>query len=47
MFAEIEVLLAEIDRTLKKVAEGVELFDDQFKKVQQSTTFAHKEKRRS
>ena len=35
---------AEIDRTLKKVSEGVEQFDDQYKKIQQTANFAHKEK---
>ena len=35
---------AEIDRTLKKVSEGVEQFEDQYKKIQQTTNLAHKDK---
>lgn len=35
---------AEIDKTLKKVAEGVEAFEEQYQKIQQTTNHAHKEK---
>ena len=37
-------LLAEIDRTLKKVAEGVELFESIYDKMQASTNQTQKEK---
>lgn len=37
-------LLAEVERTLKKVDEGVELFDDIWKKVQDAATPALKDK---
>ncbi|KAI5480621.1 hypothetical protein MNV49_000317 [Pseudohyphozyma bogoriensis] len=37
-------LATEIDRTLKKVAEGVEIFEGIFEKIQQSTNQAQKEK---
>lgn len=39
-----ECLLAEIDRTLKKVAEGVELFESIYDKMQASTNQTQKEK---
>ena len=38
------VRLAEIDRTLKKVAEGVELFESIYDKMQASTNQTQKEK---
>ena len=34
----------EIDRTLKKVEEGIELFDDVFQKVYAASTASQKEK---
>ncbi|KAK9895749.1 hypothetical protein P389DRAFT_195881 [Cystobasidium minutum MCA 4210] len=37
-------LQTEIDKTLKKVAEGVEAFEEQYQKIQQTTNHAHKEK---
>jgi DNA repair exonuclease SbcCD ATPase subunit len=43
-FAEISYLIAEIDRTLKKVAEGVELFESIYEKMQASTNQTQKEK---
>lgn len=39
-----EILLAEIDRTLKKVAEGVEVFESIYDKMQASTNQTQKEK---
>jgi hypothetical protein len=39
-----EYTLAEIDRTLKKVAEGVELFESIYDKMQASTNQTQKEK---
>ena len=36
---------AEIDKTLKKVGEGVEQFEEQYKKIQASGHSAHKDKR--
>jgi CCR4-NOT transcription complex subunit 3 len=38
------ISLAEIDRTLKKVAEGVELFESIYDKMQASTNQTQKEK---
>jgi CCR4-NOT transcription complex subunit 3 len=38
-------LQGEIDRTLKKVAEGVESFEEIYDKIQATTNMAQKEKR--
>jgi hypothetical protein len=40
----MDLLLAEIDRTLKKVGEGVELFEGIYEKMQASTNQTQKEK---
>ncbi|XP_055347419.1 CCR4-NOT transcription complex subunit 3-like isoform X2 [Paramacrobiotus metropolitanus] len=37
-------LLAEVDRTLKKIQEGMEIFDEIWAKVQEAPTQSHKEK---
>ncbi|GAU96711.1 hypothetical protein RvY_08116-2 [Ramazzottius varieornatus] len=37
-------LLAEVDRTLKKIQEGMDVFDDIWSKVQEAPTQSHKEK---
>lgn len=42
--ALILLILVEIDRTLKKVGEGIEIFDGIFDKIQQTTSQAQKEK---
>ncbi len=44
MFSYLLYILAEIDRTLKKVAEGVELFESIYEKMQASTNQTQKEK---
>lgn len=43
----MSMITAEVDRVLKRVAEGVEQFDEQYKKIQATTNLAHKEKRMS
>lgn len=42
--ADAIFVTAEIDKTLKKVAEGVEAFEEQYQKIQQTTNQGHKEK---
>ena len=43
-FVNCQFLIAEIDRTLKKVGEGVELFEGIYEKMQASTNQTQKEK---